>query len=241
MPIQYNISPVECIYDNVSLNYNKNGILYTDPNLETLLWIFWALQHCIIESLNSLICVTKLYLNFLLFWAMLWQIRNPWGHLSKLYQDHAVTCLMSRCSHSFSKPELYTKILNWYWIWEWVLLSGVLESICISLEKLTVSPFNSAFNYITLKSAMGEVTTHRNQQMPSIREIFSPAGPVVIHLPAHLRPYWWINTGILHAAPHGHSVGIIPNQYSAVYQPSSLQQSRAEYIVQPKVTQPVKW
>lgn len=43
----------------------------------------------------------------------------------------------------------------------------------------------------------------------------------------------------MYAVPHSDSVGIIPNQYSVVYQPSCLQHSNAEYIVCPKVTQAI--
>lgn len=62
------------------------------------------------------------------------------------------------------------------------------------------------------------------------------------HIPVHpciVLTYWWVNIGILYATPHSDSIGMIPNQYSVVYQPSSLQHSSAEYIVWSKVTQPL--
>ena len=62
------------------------------------------------------------------------------------------------------------------------------------------------------------------------------------HLPVHpctVLTYWWVNISILYATPHSDSIGMIPNQYSVVYKPSSLQHSSAKYIVWSKVTQPV--
>lgn len=110
-----------------------------------------------------------------------------------------------------------------------------MEPAHASLEELNVSLYNSAFSYITWKSAIRVVIIPQK----SANTDSSPAGSVVTYLSAPPWPYWWVNTGTLHGAPHGDSVGIIPNQYSAVYQPNSLKHSRAEYIVWPKVTQPV--
>lgn len=119
----------------------------------------------------------------------------------------------------------------------WRLLVSVWRTwLCVSLS-------NSAFSFFTLKSSIREYLHHRNRQIPTInRGALFPGGLVVTYLPVHLctvLTYWWVNTGILYAAAHSDSVGTIPSQYSVVYQPSSLQHSSAEYIVWPKVTQPV--
>lgn len=150
---------------------------------------------------------------------------------------------MSRCSHSLSRPELCTQMLTWCCVWEWISLSGMLEAACVSLEDLIVCiSFQLSIQFFHPEIIHKGVLTPQKSANPNHQSgrsfpwracgyIFTSASLYCINL--------WVNTGILYAAPHSDSVGTIPSQYSIVYQPSSLQHSSAEYIVWPKVTQPV--
>lgn len=140
-----------------------------------------------------------------------------------------------QCPHSSWRPELHTEILGVMSLTQWCARASlchlgrvdcIFSQLSIQLQHTKTSHGGS--HYTT------EISKHHQwgRTFPSGR----PCGYTFTSTSLAL---WWVNTGILHATLHGDSLGIIPNQYSVVYQPRNLQHSSAEYIVWPNVTQPV--